>query len=227
MKENLFEMYARMCESYRDCRDGCGLHEEGMLLKLSCRTFITEYPDKAKEIVEKWAEENPIVFLEMYPNAGLDEDGVLNVYSCDIDKRIICCINCKKLQKRILGRGGKVMDSVKFLEEASRICRQVGNCINCPLVDGLVDDNVECRINLKRTLDHEEIEDCVKIVEEWSKNNPKKTRAEALKRLFPNNSVESLCIQLFDTSIETCEGNCPECIEKFWHEEVEGEGETK
>lgn len=119
------------------------------------------------------------------------------------------------------------MDAVKFLEEASRMCRQVGNCINCQLVDDLVDDNIECRINLKRTLDHEEIEDCVKIVEEWAKNNPKKTRAEELKRLFPNSSVENLCIKFFDTSIEKCEGNCLECIEKFWNEEVVEESEVK
>lgn len=119
------------------------------------------------------------------------------------------------------------MDAVKFLEEASRICRQVGNCINCPLVDDLVDDNIECRINLKRTLDHEEIDDCVKIVEEWAKKYPRKTRDEEIKRLFPNNSVEDLCIQFFDTSIEKCEGNCPECIEKFWNQEVVEEGGEK
>lgn len=108
MKENLFEMYARMCRSYRDCRDGCRMHEEGVLLKLSCRTFIEEYPDKAKEIVEKWAEEHPrktrqAVFLEQHPNAALDENGVLNVCSCDIDKRIICCINCKNCRKEYWG----------------------------------------------------------------------------------------------------------------------------
>lgn len=106
MKENLFEMYARMCRSYRDCRDGCGMYEEGVLLKLSCRTFIAEHPDKAKEIVEKWAKEHPMktrqaVFLELYPNAALDEDGVLNVHPCDIDKGFICygremCEECRK-----------------------------------------------------------------------------------------------------------------------------------
>lgn len=110
MKENLFEMYARMCGSYRDCRDGCDLHEEGVLLKLSCRTFITEYPDKAKEIVEKWAEEHPrktrqTVFLEQHPNAALDENGVLNICACYIDKRIICNIGriCEECRKEYWG----------------------------------------------------------------------------------------------------------------------------
>lgn len=118
------------------------------------------------------------------------------------------------------------MDAVKFLEEAGRMCKQVGNCINCMLVDSYIDDAIECRIDLKRTLDHEEIEDCVKIVEKWSKKHPRKTRAEELKRLFPNSSVENLCIKFFDTNIKKCEGNCLECIEKFWNEGVEGEGET-
>ena len=116
------------------------------------------------------------------------------------------------------------MDAVKFLEEASRMCKQVGNCINCPLVHDCIDDTIECRVNLKHTLDYEEIEECVKIIEKWSKMNLQKTRAEKFKRLFPNNSVENLCIKFFDTSIKKCEGNCLECIEKFWNEEVEGEG---
>ena len=113
MKENLFEMYARMCRSYRDCRDGCGMHEEGVLLKLSCRTFIAEHPDKAKEIVEKWAKVHPIktrqdVFLEMYPRASLDKDGVLYIRTCDIENRVFCYSgkDCDKCRKTI-GEGWK------------------------------------------------------------------------------------------------------------------------
>lgn len=99
MKENLFEAYARMCRSYRDCRDGCRMHEEGVLLKLSCRTFIEEYPDKAKEIVEKWAEEHPIktrqdAYLQLFPNALMDEDGILTVRPCFADKKMY--YTCKK-----------------------------------------------------------------------------------------------------------------------------------
>ena len=101
MKENLFEMYARMCESYRDCRDGCGLHEEGMLLKLSCRTFIAEHPDKAKEIVEKWAEEHPIktrqdVYLQLFPKALVDEDGTLKTKPCFINREMYYTCTNKK-----------------------------------------------------------------------------------------------------------------------------------
>ena len=102
-------MYARMCESYGECRNGCDLHEEGVLLKLSCRTFITEYPDKAKEIVEKWAKEHPIktrqdVFLEQYPNAQLNMKGTLMIIPCYLDKNMATdkcsenrdCFTCSK-----------------------------------------------------------------------------------------------------------------------------------
>lgn len=116
------------------------------------------------------------------------------------------------------------MDAVKFLEEASRMCRQVGNCINCQLVDDLVDDTIECRIDLKRTLDHEEAEDCVKIVEEWAKKHMSKTRAGKFKMLFPNSSVYNLCVKFFDTSIGKCDQDCIECIKRFWgNESIENE----
>lgn len=118
------------------------------------------------------------------------------------------------------------MDAVKFLEEAGRMCRSVNKCSYCALGKD-TGDTIECLINSMPILSSQDAEDCVKIVEEWSKKHPRKTRAEELKRLFPNNSVENLCIQIFDTSIEKCEGNCPECIEKFWNEEVAEESEVK
>lgn len=110
MKENLFEMYARMCKSYMDCRNGCEIRKECVLLGLSCGPFIAEHPDKAKEIVEKWAKEHPIktrqeAFLELYPNAALDENGVLEICACFIDKRIICITSriCEKCRKEYWG----------------------------------------------------------------------------------------------------------------------------
>lgn len=49
-------------------------------------------PEKAVEIVEKWAAEHPkktrkSEFLKMFPNARLDNDGMLNfdLKPCDID----------------------------------------------------------------------------------------------------------------------------------------------
>lgn len=69
------------------------------------------------------------------------------------------------------------MDAIKFLEEAGRMCRSVDKCSYCALGKD-TGDTIECLINLMHILSSQEAEDCVKIVEEWSKNNPKKTRAE-------------------------------------------------
>lgn len=114
MKENLFEAYARMCNSVEFCNGECPMHSISRVAsdRESCQKFLVEHTKKAEEIVTKWAEEHPIktrqdVFLEMYPNAELDEDGVLKVCSCDIDKRIICCINCKNCRKEYWGEEAK------------------------------------------------------------------------------------------------------------------------
>lgn len=47
---------------------------------LTCNALETRYPDKATEIVRKWAEEHPRktrkdVLLEKFPNAKLDSNG--------------------------------------------------------------------------------------------------------------------------------------------------------
>lgn len=113
MKENLFEAYARMCEFYSnsycsaDCKIGKMLKEKGcQYIYPACVDFLKSNPKEAEEIITKWAEEHPIktrqdVFLELHPNAVLNEDGVLNIYACYIDKRIICyrgktCEECRK-----------------------------------------------------------------------------------------------------------------------------------
>lgn len=116
MKENLFEAYARMCEFYNNynngyCRADCKI---GKILKEkrcqyiypACVDFFKSNPKEAEEIITKWAKEHPIktrqdVFLELHPNAALDEDGVLNIHTCSIDNRTICytgrkCEECKK-----------------------------------------------------------------------------------------------------------------------------------
>lgn len=108
MKENLFEAYARMCNSFESCENGCPMYQcnWGYLYRDSCQQFVVENAKKAEEIVTKWAEEHPIktrqyVFLELHPNAALDDWGVLKVNTCAIDNRISCegfkfCAECRK-----------------------------------------------------------------------------------------------------------------------------------
>lgn len=106
MKENLFEAFARMCRSYKGCQKECEIERRINDLKITCRAFIVEHPKEAEEIVTSWVEKHPIktrqdVFLETYPRAALDKDGVLYIRTCDIENRVFCysgkdCDKCRK-----------------------------------------------------------------------------------------------------------------------------------
>lgn len=68
----------RMCD-IEHCLT-CPLCEDNNKTKESCCDFIIQFPEKAEEILTKWAEEHPQKtilqdFLEKYPNAKMDEDG--------------------------------------------------------------------------------------------------------------------------------------------------------
>lgn len=69
--------FARMCAEYSICK-GCQIGHG------TCRTMEAQEPEKIVDIVAEWAKEHPVetrqsVFLERYPNAKIDEDGVLNI----------------------------------------------------------------------------------------------------------------------------------------------------
>lgn len=68
---------ARMTNNCDTCRN-CPLDNvENMM---TCMKFESDYPEKAVEIVEKWAKENPVktylsVLLEKLPNVKIDKGG--------------------------------------------------------------------------------------------------------------------------------------------------------
>lgn len=68
----------RMCKHFRGC---AGCPADGMI----CSTIWgMNDAERLVQIVEEWAEEHPrktrqSVFLEQYPNAVLDKDGVLRI----------------------------------------------------------------------------------------------------------------------------------------------------
>lgn len=122
------------------------------------------------------------------------------------------------------------MEAAKFLEEASRMCKSFKYCVQCPLrieVDDI--STIDCLLEAVHLTDEKRVSDCVKIVEEWIKKNPKKTRLSEFKKLFPNNTIEyenypALCVKRFDNS-RMCAGyvetSCTECKRIFWDEEIE------
>ena len=67
--------WKRLCKQHLfDCR-GCGIaYKKG--LDTGCKIWVTAHPEDAVEIVQKWAEENPVKtilddFLEKFPHATL------------------------------------------------------------------------------------------------------------------------------------------------------------
>ena len=72
----------RMCDSFDvKCDTGCPLQDlKRKINKAICREAITDCPEEAVAIVQKWAEEHPVKtrmsdFFEKHPNATKREDG--------------------------------------------------------------------------------------------------------------------------------------------------------
>lgn len=90
------------------CED-CPLNFKNNKKRLLCTEFESKSPEEAIAIVEQWVKEHPVKtrqdeFLELFPNADIDKEGVLTVIPCHIDKgikKIYCqalngCIECRK-----------------------------------------------------------------------------------------------------------------------------------
>lgn len=89
----------RMCAAYlraisTKC-DGCPLDEVASVM---CSKWCFNHAEEAVGIVERWAEQHPVktrqsVFLGQYPNANLDEEGVLNICPKNISTNCFCILN--------------------------------------------------------------------------------------------------------------------------------------
>ena len=116
------------------------------------------------------------------------------------------------------------MDAVEFLRDFRRMCWSYGStCTDCKLADAL---GTPC-MPTKSDCDHEKL---IRVVEEWAKEHPVKTRLSEFLKLFPNASVTQIdgcpgsCIKIFDLTAD-CEvsGKCPDCKNKFWLTPIEEE----
>lgn len=83
----------------------CPFYEDNTGEDLECYQFKAKYPEKAVEIVEKWAAEHPAKtrqseFLKMFPNASKDMNGDLIICPRRIDTNFSCAkIPCEKCYK--------------------------------------------------------------------------------------------------------------------------------
>ena len=78
---------------------------------LGCRRFEQEHPEKAIEIVEKWAKEHPVKtflsdFLEKYPNAPCNTFGIPKICPSHVgyakENAHDCDLKCDKCWNREL-----------------------------------------------------------------------------------------------------------------------------
>lgn len=120
------------------------------------------------------------------------------------------------------------MNALEFLKERDRMCSVYsgkGYCEGCPLkgmhcmtVEPLYDDSYEKVIN---------------TVEQWSKEQPRKTRQSVFLEQFPEaeidvNGILYLCPMLISSTHRDRNGECKnskmlcrDCRREFWMQEVE------
>lgn len=82
----------RMCNSFSPDCEGCRVDEEKPVIS-ECYLWMFENPERAVKIVEEWAKEHPrkprqSKFLEQWPEARVDKDGILFVCPADIVKSL-------------------------------------------------------------------------------------------------------------------------------------------
>ena len=103
---------SRMCNTFNLCdgegyKETCELYREG----LTCADYTNDYPEKAVEIVERWAKEHPkktrqSEFLKMFPRVEKAADGMVAFCPEDMDSEFVCpiknggyrdqCIGCRE-----------------------------------------------------------------------------------------------------------------------------------
>ena len=118
------------------------------------------------------------------------------------------------------------MDAVEFLKERKRLCEvyfEKTECKECPL------ENMGCW-----TADFCADDSCEKviaIVEQWSKEHPRKTRQSVFLGQWPETEIDQwgylmICPKRISADCRNRYRNCanrlcPDCHREFWGQEVE------
>lgn len=105
MKTATIKDLARMCDKVGIKCDECPLAFIDNGKGEFCIDLIRKFPNEANEIILKWCEEHPVKtrqekFLEMFPNAPVDINGILRVSPCWLEEEIKCngeeCSKCRR-----------------------------------------------------------------------------------------------------------------------------------
>lgn len=116
------------------------------------------------------------------------------------------------------------MDAAKFIEERNRMCNSFESCSNCPLNK----EGIFCYASMEK---HSQVsaEEVVQLVEEWTKESPRKTRQDVFLEQWPNakvfvDGVLDICPLELDECY-TCQSTdlkmrCQSCRRDFWMQVV-------
>ena len=116
------------------------------------------------------------------------------------------------------------MDAAKFIQERNRMCNSFESCSNCPLNK----DGIFCYASMEK---HSQVaaEEVVQLVEEWTKESPRKTRQDAFLEQWPNakvfvDGVLDFCPMELDECY-ACQSTdikmrCQSCRREFWMQVV-------
>ena len=110
------------------------------------------------------------------------------------------------------------MDALEFLMERRRMCDSYGDCEGCPL------EGAECVI--KDMMSEDTCKRIVAAVEQWSKENPRKTRQSVFLEQWPNcqmgdDGVIGMCPRNVNKMHVCGSVGCADCRREFWMQEVE------
>ena len=118
------------------------------------------------------------------------------------------------------------MDALEFLKEERRMCNSFDiGCVKCPLGD------IGCCVSPEET--DEEFEREIAIVEQWSKEHPRKTRQSVFLEQWPEmtldvSGVVRLCPAILSNDYRSANGRCKhpdascfDCRREFWSQEAE------
>ena len=122
------------------------------------------------------------------------------------------------------------MDTVKFIEERKRMCKNYDDgCNGCPAFNA-------CNNNLCCAVGNESMMDAtaqIAIVEEWSAAHPRKSRQSVFLEQYPDAVLDGfgvlrICpIYISAEYRDDCNGcknigkKCSDCRREFWMHEVE------
>lgn len=97
--ETFAKEWRRMCKSYSECWKCPVQLRFGSHSPCSMRTL--DNIDILLSIVQKWSDSNPAktrqsMFLEMFPNAEIADDGIPYIYPCKLDANYEFSEDCKE-----------------------------------------------------------------------------------------------------------------------------------